>query len=104
MLHIKVNETMAEFNERQWRERGQAELAAIKEREAAVKAAISRSDPEVDIGPFNLAQLGLSVAVVDQEGRIWRVDGTRLRLIWGPNIVAKREARISEEERQYLGK
>lgn len=62
-------------------DRAKQDLEAIKERELAVKLAISRGDAEVDIGPFNLMQLGLSVAVVDASGRIWRVQGQRLHLV-----------------------
>lgn len=58
------------------------ELARIKQREADAKAAIEAGRPEVDVGPFSMQQLGLSLAVVDAWGRIWRHDGSRLTRIY----------------------
>lgn len=62
--------------------RGAADLAAIKARLAAVREGIARGDAAVDCGSFAVGQLGLSVAVCDKAGRIWRVDGTRLVLVY----------------------
>lgn len=59
-------------------ERTKADLAAIKEREAAVRRQIAEGAKEVDMGPFTLPQLGLSVAVVDRWGHLWRVEGQKL--------------------------
>jgi len=56
-------------------------LAAIKAREAEARAAIERGESEIEIGQFAMPQLGLSVAVADRFGRIWRVDGTKLVLV-----------------------
>lgn len=59
-----------------------AELAAIKAKLALAREAIARGDAVVDCGSFATGQLGLSVAVCDRAGRIWRVDGTKLVLIY----------------------
>jgi hypothetical protein len=56
-------------------------MAKIKAREAAARAAIERGDASVEIGQFRLEQLGLSFAVADSSGRLWRMDGDRLVLI-----------------------
>jgi len=56
-------------------------LAAIKAREAEARAAIERGEAEIEIGQFAMPQLGLSVAVADRFGRIWRVDGTKLVMV-----------------------
>lgn len=59
-----------------------ADLAAIKARLAAAREAIVRGDAVVDCGAFATGQLGLSVAVCDKAGRIWRADGTKLVLVY----------------------
>lgn len=61
-----------------------ADLAAIKARLAAAREAIARGDADVECWSFAVGQLGLSVAVCDKAGRIWRVDGTRLVLVYSP--------------------
>lgn len=63
-------------------EREAAELAAIKARLGLARAAIARGDEAVDCGSFAIGQLGLSVAVCDKAGRVWRVDGTKLVLVY----------------------
>lgn len=65
-------------------EREAAELAAIKAKLGQAREAIARGDAMVDCGSFVLGQLGLSMAVCDKAGRIWRVDGTRLVLVYSP--------------------
>lgn len=64
-------------------DRQAADLAAVKAREAAVRDAIRRGDAVVDCGPFGMSQLGLSLVVGDENGRLWRCDGTMLVLIGG---------------------
>lgn len=59
-------------------------LAAIKQREQSVKDAIRRGEREVETGSFGASQLGLSFAVCDEWGRIWRADGTKLVLVYSP--------------------
>lgn len=56
-------------------------MAAIKAREATARAAIERGDAVVEIGQFAMPQLGLSVAVADRFGHLWRVEGAKLVLI-----------------------
>lgn len=57
-------------------------MAAIKAREAEVRAAVDAGGLVVEVGPFNMQQLGLSVAVVDKAGRIWRLDGSTLTRVF----------------------
>jgi hypothetical protein len=59
--------------------RALADIDAIKARVEAVKAQIARGDPEVDTGMYAMGQLGLSPVVADEWGRLWIVDGTKLR-------------------------
>lgn len=68
-------------------EREAAELAAIKAKLALAREAIARGDAVVDCGSFATGQLGLSVAVCDKAGRIWRVDGTNLVLVYEPGAA-----------------
>jgi hypothetical protein len=62
-------------------ERSRADMAAIKAREAAVRDAIRRREPEVDTGPFQPRQLGLFPVVADRRGGIWMVLDQRLELL-----------------------
>lgn len=59
-------------------------LAQIKMLEGIARDKIKAGEPEVDIGPFNLAQLRLGVAAVDEWGRIWRINGQQLVLVYKP--------------------
>ena len=65
-------------------DRAAAGLAAIKAREASVRAAIARGDAAIDTGPFGMAQLGLRPVVADELGRLWMVEGQMLVLLSGP--------------------
>lgn len=65
-------------------EREAAGLAAIKARLQLAREAIARGDAVVECGAFATGQLGLSVAVCDRAGRIWRVEGPRMVLIYSP--------------------
>ncbi len=59
-------------------DRAGRDLAAIKAREASVRAAIARGNAAVDTGPFGMSQLGLRPVVADEKGRLWIVDGPML--------------------------
>ena len=65
-------------------ERLALDLAAIKARLDEAKAAIDRGEPSINIGQFNMAQLGLSVPVIDKKGRLWRFEGQKLILVHEP--------------------
>lgn len=73
--------------------RHDADLAAIKAREDAVRDAIRRGEPSVDLSGGRLAmtrqQLGLRDVVADRWGRMWRVDAEALTLISGPRRVLR---------------
>lgn len=61
--------------------RAAADMAAIKQREAAVLDAIRRKEVEVDTGPFGMDQLGLSLVVTDARGGLWALRGAKLVLL-----------------------
>lgn len=63
-------------------ERAARDMAAIKDREQAVRDAIDAAADIIDIGQFTMSQLGLSPVVVDKTGRLWRHDPGRLTLIY----------------------
>lgn len=60
-----------------------AGLAAVKAREAAVRDAIGCGEATVEIGPFNMGQLGLCPIYGDRHGRLWRNEGGMLTLVRG---------------------
>lgn len=70
-------------------------LAEIKRREQNVKDAIRRGEPIVDTFSFGADQLRLRPVVADEWGRLWRVDGTRIVLVFSPVWF-----RIRDQERR----
>jgi hypothetical protein len=64
------------MDEAESKSRAQRDLAAIKAREADVRAAIDRGDAKISgAGGFTMEQLGLRLAMVDANGRFWRDSG-----------------------------
>lgn len=60
-------------------------LTAIKMREQSVRDAIRRGEREVVVGSFGASQLGLSFAMCDQFGRVWRENGAGgITLVYSP--------------------
>jgi len=60
-------------------------LVAIKQREQNAKDAIRRGEREVDVGSFGAGQLGLTFAMCDAYGRIWRdAGGGKIVLVYAP--------------------
>lgn len=64
--------------------RAARDLAAIKAREADVRAAIDRGDDIVPVGGFTAPQLGLALTFADAKGQIWRLGADTLTRIYPP--------------------
>lgn len=65
-----------------------ANLAAIKAKEQIARDAIRRGEREVEVGSFGASQLGLSFAMCDEFGRIWRdAGGGKIVLVYSPRIL-----------------